>query len=67
LENDNDLSQRRVSDLMIYRRDAPLDKIQTFDQLEHSDNLRLENKIKTLERNLVESQKGILQNLSPRI
>jgi hypothetical protein len=67
MENDNDLSQRRVSDLMIYKRDAPLDKIQTFDQLEHSDHLRLENKIKTLELNLGDSQKGILKNLSPRI
>lgn len=57
--NDTDVSQRRVSDLIIFRRTAPFDNVETFDQLEHSDNLHLKNKINALEIKLLDIQRGI--------
>ena len=60
--NDTDVSQRLVSDLMIFRRKTPFDNVETFDQMEHSDNLHLKNKIKALEIKLLDIQKGILNH-----
>lgn len=54
------MSQRRVSDLMVFRRESPFDKVITFSEVERPENnVLLERKIKTLEDTLLESKFGI--------